>query len=248
MYRVACCVNRSVLLAPCSSRIQKAECFGSYCTVLLLTGRQSQPRPWVILTQTCNWSSNQSYDVSLHMSKTAYYDILEVSPTATQTQIKTAYYKQSFLYHPDKNAGSEEATKRFAQISEAYSVLGSVGLRKKYDRGILSSADVQAAGRPSGKQSSATSPSTGQQHSGKKSTRPVSSATVGGKPVFDFDAFYQAHYGEQLQREQALRRWRKQYERKQEREFSTWKLDRMMGMVVGLLLAAGYVVVGSFKT
>uniref|UniRef100_A0A3P9MXZ1 Uncharacterized LOC103474675 n=1 Tax=Poecilia reticulata TaxID=8081 RepID=A0A3P9MXZ1_POERE len=38
--------------------------------------------------------------------KTAYYDILKVSPSATQSQIKTAYYKQSFIYHPDKNPGT----------------------------------------------------------------------------------------------------------------------------------------------
>uniref|UniRef100_A0A8C4S5K7 J domain-containing protein n=1 Tax=Erpetoichthys calabaricus TaxID=27687 RepID=A0A8C4S5K7_ERPCA len=44
-------------------------------------------------------------------SKTAYYDILQVTPSATQAQIKTAYYKQSFLYHPDRNAGSEEAAR-----------------------------------------------------------------------------------------------------------------------------------------
>uniref|UniRef100_A0A3B4ZBI5 J domain-containing protein n=1 Tax=Stegastes partitus TaxID=144197 RepID=A0A3B4ZBI5_9TELE len=40
--------------------------------------------------------------------KTAYYEILEVSPSATQAQIKTAYYKQSFVYHPDRNAGNDE--------------------------------------------------------------------------------------------------------------------------------------------
>uniref|UniRef100_A0A3B5RC39 J domain-containing protein n=1 Tax=Xiphophorus maculatus TaxID=8083 RepID=A0A3B5RC39_XIPMA len=43
-------------------------------------------------------------------TKTAYYDILKVSPRATQSQVKTAYYKQSFIYHPDKNPGSKEAT------------------------------------------------------------------------------------------------------------------------------------------
>uniref|UniRef100_A0A3B5AEB0 J domain-containing protein n=1 Tax=Stegastes partitus TaxID=144197 RepID=A0A3B5AEB0_9TELE len=46
-------------------------------------------------------------------SKTAYYDILKVSPSATQSQIKTAYYKQSFIYHPDKNPGSNEAIQYF---------------------------------------------------------------------------------------------------------------------------------------
>uniref|UniRef100_A0A4W3IIT3 J domain-containing protein n=1 Tax=Callorhinchus milii TaxID=7868 RepID=A0A4W3IIT3_CALMI len=55
--------------------------------------------------------------------KTAYYDLLQISPTATRSQIKTAYYKQSFIFHPDKNAGSEQAVLKFTQISEAYSVL-----------------------------------------------------------------------------------------------------------------------------
>uniref|UniRef100_A0A672NWS1 J domain-containing protein n=1 Tax=Sinocyclocheilus grahami TaxID=75366 RepID=A0A672NWS1_SINGR len=45
--------------------------------------------------------------IPLYKSKSAYYDILEVSPTATHAQIKTAYYKQSFIYHPDKNAGTD---------------------------------------------------------------------------------------------------------------------------------------------
>uniref|UniRef100_A0A3B4AKK1 J domain-containing protein n=1 Tax=Periophthalmus magnuspinnatus TaxID=409849 RepID=A0A3B4AKK1_9GOBI len=40
--------------------------------------------------------------------RTAYYDILKVTPHATQAQIKTAYYKQSFIYHPDKNPGNME--------------------------------------------------------------------------------------------------------------------------------------------
>uniref|UniRef100_A0A3Q2D277 DnaJ homolog subfamily C member 30, mitochondrial n=1 Tax=Cyprinodon variegatus TaxID=28743 RepID=A0A3Q2D277_CYPVA len=78
-------------------------------------------------------------------TKTGYYDILEVSPTATQAQIKTAYYKQSFTYHPDRNSGSEEATVRFSEISEAYMVLGNKGLRKKYDRGLLSLRAVMGA-------------------------------------------------------------------------------------------------------
>uniref|UniRef100_A0A3Q2PNG2 DnaJ heat shock protein family (Hsp40) member C30 n=1 Tax=Fundulus heteroclitus TaxID=8078 RepID=A0A3Q2PNG2_FUNHE len=85
----------------------------------------------------------------LHRSKTAYYDILKVSPSATQSQIKTAYYKQSFIYHPDKNLGRQDATQRFSQISEAYTVLGNISLRRKYDRGILSQSDLQSSGKPS---------------------------------------------------------------------------------------------------
>lgn len=178
----------------------------------------------------------------------AYYEILQVSPNATQAQIKTAYYKQSFLYHPDKNAGSEEATNRFAQITEAYNILGSVGLRKKYDRGILSSADVQGAGRPSGKEPSASSRSSGPQQQGQRRSHAPSNLNVGGKPVFDFDAFYQAHYGEQLQREQAMRQWRQQSEEKRKQEFANWKLGKMTEIAVGILLGLGGVVIFSLRS
>uniref|UniRef100_A0A3B3UWH9 J domain-containing protein n=1 Tax=Poecilia latipinna TaxID=48699 RepID=A0A3B3UWH9_9TELE len=66
----------------------------------------------------------------LYKTKTGYYDVLEVPTTATKAQIKTAYYKQSFAFHPDRNPGSAEATDRFSEISEAYTVLGDKVLRK----------------------------------------------------------------------------------------------------------------------
>uniref|UniRef100_A0A8B9BN42 DnaJ homolog subfamily C member 30, mitochondrial n=1 Tax=Anser brachyrhynchus TaxID=132585 RepID=A0A8B9BN42_9AVES len=78
------------------------------------------------------------------------YEVLGVPPTATQAQIKTAYYEQSFRYHPDRNAGSAAAAERFAAVSEAYLVLGSAALRRKYDRGVLSREDVRGAPKPSG--------------------------------------------------------------------------------------------------
>ncbi|KAL7851559.1 hypothetical protein AOLI_G00219150 [Acnodon oligacanthus] len=248
--RMACWVNSSAPLTLRSPGMRTALFRRSYCTLLLLLLNDRRPRcrPGVTVTQSCSWSNSYSPDVPLHKSKTAYYEILQVSPNATQAQIKTAYYKQSFLYHPDKNAGSEEATQHFAQISEAYSILGSVGLRKKYDHGILSSADVQGAGRPSGKVASATSRMSGPQHQGQQHSQPRSNVTVGGKPVFDFDAFYHAHYGEQLQREQALRQWRKQFQQKQQRDFRDWKLGKMMEMGVGVLLTLGIAIFFSMRS
>uniref|UniRef100_A0A8C6WI96 DnaJ heat shock protein family (Hsp40) member C30 n=1 Tax=Neogobius melanostomus TaxID=47308 RepID=A0A8C6WI96_9GOBI len=126
------------------------------------------------------YGDNGGYREPLYKGKTAYYEILEVSPSATQAQIKTAYYKQSFAYHPDRNAGSDEATLRFSEINEAYTVLGSKALRKKYDRGLLSSSDLIAEAKSS-----------------EESAR-----------MFDFDQFYKSHYGEQLQRERDLRQRR----------------------------------------
>lgn len=65
------------------------------------------------------------------------YFILGVTPSATQQQVKEAYYKLSLKYHPDRNMGSQEAHEKFTALTEAYSILGQYELRKKYDKGLL---------------------------------------------------------------------------------------------------------------
>lgn len=47
------------------------------------------------------------------------YTVLGLTPKATQTDIKQAYYKMSMQYHPDKNEGSESAVQKFREITEA---------------------------------------------------------------------------------------------------------------------------------
>lgn len=64
-----------------------------------------------------------------------HYQALGVSSNATQSDIKTAYYKLSMQYHPDRNKDSDEAAKKFHDIAEAYEVLGNFKLRKLYDKG-----------------------------------------------------------------------------------------------------------------
>ncbi|KAM4796406.1 dnaJ homolog subfamily C member 30, mitochondrial [Rhinophrynus dorsalis] len=188
-------------------------------------------------------SNNNAQDVlPLYRSRTAYYDILGVTGNATQSQIKTAYYKQSFLYHPDRNHGSEEAAGRFGEVSEAYHILGSVSLRKKYDRGILSLEDVRTAGKPSGKAASPSRKGTSPHREGSSS----SSSKTPIKPVFDFDAFYQAHYGEQLERERFWKEKREQMQKiktKQDR-LPFYKLSEIS--VALLLLSAAFLLI-SFK-
>ncbi|KAK3513134.1 hypothetical protein QTP70_003778 [Hemibagrus guttatus] len=201
---------------------------------------ETQPRCPAALITTRSHSNNSS----LHTSKTAYYDILRVSPNATQAQIKTAYYRQSFRYHPDRNAGSDEAVHRFSLISEAYMVLGSVSLRRKYDLGVLSLADVQNAGKPSRKDT-AHPPSLKEQPQ-QRYSRTVRGA--GGKPMFDFDTFYRAHYGEQLEREQSLRRWRERRKRAQQESLLKWKKEKGTEMAVGTLLVLGVVLLFSLKS
>lgn len=65
-----------------------------------------------------------------------FYEDLGLTRTATQSEIKNAYYNLSMIYHPDKNEGCELAAKRFRQLSEAYEVLGNFRTRRMYDKGV----------------------------------------------------------------------------------------------------------------
>lgn len=63
-----------------------------------------------------------------------YYEILEVSRTASQEEIKKAYRQKALKFHPDKNPGDKSAEKRFKEISEAYEVLSDDKKRQIYDQ------------------------------------------------------------------------------------------------------------------
>ena len=63
-----------------------------------------------------------------------YYRILGVPENASQEDIKNAFRKLAFKYHPDKNPGNEkQAEEKFKEINEAYSILGEAGKRQQYD-------------------------------------------------------------------------------------------------------------------
>lgn len=190
-----------------------------------------------------SYTTSSTEEIPLYRSKSAYYDILQVSPNVTQAQIKAAYYKQSFVYHPDKNAGSDHAASRFSQISEAYAVLGNKSLRKKYDSGILSEADICGSNRPTASKE-ASSRSSGE------ARRDRGSPEVGARSqrVFDFDAFYRAHYGEQLQRQKDIRARLQEMRKQKEDAFQDRKLGRISEVAISIMLAVAVAILFSLKS
>lgn len=62
------------------------------------------------------------------------YEVLEVSKTATDDEIKKSYRKLAKKYHPDLNPGNKEAEAKFKEISEAYEILSDSQKRANYDR------------------------------------------------------------------------------------------------------------------
>lgn len=66
--------------------------------------------------------------------KRDYYEVLDVSKSASADEIKKAYRKVAMKYHPDRNAGDKEAEEKFKEAAEAYEVLSDASKKAQYDR------------------------------------------------------------------------------------------------------------------
>ncbi len=80
--------------------------------------------------------------------KADYYELLSVTRTASDGEIKTAYRKLAMQFHPDRNPGDKTAEEKFKECSEAYGVLSDPQKRAAYDR--FGHAGVGGAGGGAG--------------------------------------------------------------------------------------------------
>jgi molecular chaperone DnaJ len=84
------------------------------------------------------------------MSKKDLYEVLGVSRSATEPDIKKAYRKLAMKYHPDRNPDNKEAEETFKEVQKAYEILSDAKKRAAYDQFGHAGVDPSMGGGPGG--------------------------------------------------------------------------------------------------
>uniref|UniRef100_A0A0N4ZLM7 DnaJ homolog subfamily B member 9 n=1 Tax=Parastrongyloides trichosuri TaxID=131310 RepID=A0A0N4ZLM7_PARTI len=96
-------------------------------------------------TKLCDWEEKRIQELTstflksfildrMLLTESNYYSILGLKTTASQIQIRKAYYKLAMKYHPDRNPNDKES---FKVIAQAYTILSEEGRKNTYDNCYL---------------------------------------------------------------------------------------------------------------
>jgi len=72
-----------------------------------------------------------------------FYSLLGLKRNASEAEIKQAYRKMAFRYHPDRNPEDKQAAEKFTQVLQAYGILSDIGKRDTYDRATRPSGEEE---------------------------------------------------------------------------------------------------------
>lgn len=92
-------------------------------------------------------------------AKKNHYEVLEISRDAELIDVKKAYRRLALKHHPDRNGGSAEATEKFKDISQAYTILSDATSRRNYDVTLKFSVSSMAASAAAASSTPSSSPS-----------------------------------------------------------------------------------------
>ena len=84
------------------------------------------------------------------MAKREFYEILSISRTATEVEIKKAYRRMAMKYHPDRNSDDVGTEEKFKEAKEAYEILSDPQKRAAYDQFGHAGVDQSMGGRSQG--------------------------------------------------------------------------------------------------